>query len=59
MTPKDITRLQHINYDKFAATNMGEGGPINLYQFCGFVTKKYRNHYDQINWGKKENKKGR
>ena len=54
MTPEDRIRLQHINYDKFDVTNVGEGGPLDMVLTCGHVTKDYRDNYDGIKWAKKE-----
>ena len=47
---KDRIRKQHINSPKFDPAFIGEGGPINLVQSCGFVNNKYRKGFDEIKW---------
>jgi len=47
-TQKDKIRQQRINNSRFDPKFMGEGGPVYMYQSCGFVTNKYRNEYDRI-----------
>lgn len=46
--PSDQVRNAHIQDSRFNYLNMGEGGPINEWQHCGFTTKKYRDNYDRI-----------
>lgn len=47
--PPNRTRNSHIQNSKFNYLNMGEGGPINEWQHCGFTTQKYRDGYESIN----------
>lgn len=36
----------------FDPDHIGLTGPINSYLSCGFVTQKYRDNYDKINWNR-------
>ena len=50
---KDALRKQRIKNSRFDPAFIGEGGPIELYQHCGFVNTNYRKGYDEINWNSK------
>jgi len=47
---RDTIRKQRVNSSRFDPAFIGEGGPIEIYQQCGFVNSSYRKGYDQINW---------
>lgn len=51
---KDRIRKSHIHSSHFDPNWIGEGGPIELYQHCGFVNNNYREGYDEINWNLKQ-----
>ena len=50
ITQQENIRKSHINSPTFDPAWIGEGGPIDIYQSCGFVTSKYREGYDDITW---------
>ena len=47
--PPDHVRKAHAKNSRFNPANIGEGGPINEWQHCGFTTQKYRDGYDNVN----------
>lgn len=51
---KDAIRKARINSPHFDPAWINDGGPINIYQSCGFVTDKFREGYDEINWNLKK-----
>ena len=50
ITQQENIRKAHSKSSRFDPSWIGEGGPIEIYQSCGFVTDDYRNHYEDINW---------
>ena len=48
--PPDHIRKAHIQNSRFDPATIGEGGPINFWQHCGFVTSQYRDNYDDVKW---------
>lgn len=54
LSQQGAIRKSHIHSSHFDPDWIGEGGPIELYQHCGFVTDKYREGYEQINWKLKQ-----
>lgn len=49
-TQQDNIRKSHIKSRHFDPAWIGEGGPIDIYQSCGFVSNTFRDNYDDIKW---------
>ncbi len=43
-------RKQRITASHFDPKYIGEGGPVYIYQQCGFTTQAFRDNYDGIKW---------